>query len=328
MTDNKTIFNFNNNLSKLIINSCIKCKDKISININNPILMSDIKKINNIYNNNIRITKYDNVTVFLDNNKYPTIFGSNIDTILFCYAIKKYKKLFDKINNFFELGTGGGFISKYLATKFKIKTAYLNDINKESIKYISNELELPKLKNEPKKIYYNKNPFYKTIKKNGYVIIEGDGINILNLFYKKHQKFDLLVCNPPYIPKNNKEEDLDINSPNFFEGTRLLRYLLLNFNNFTDKMVIIISSTSFLNNRVINNLKQVKFKILLKHQVPLKVYNNKKNIEENKTYYNFLTSKKEEEILINNNKFIIGAIINPNSLYSLEHIIYILYIYK
>ena len=328
----KVIFKFDDDIDKLIIKSCFRGKCE-GIEINKPILMSDKVLIDNIYNLNIRKTIFDNVSAILDNNKYPNIFGSNIDTILLCNALKKNYKLFKNINNFLELGIGGGFISKYISSKFKIKEAILIDIEQESINYAIKDLKLPKLKNKKKETYYKYTPFKcKIVKKNGYIFMQGDGLKIMNYYLNGDNRIlknnlDLIVCNPPYIPSGPSENDLDINSPNFWEGTRLLRYLILHFDKYSNHCVCIVSSLSLVNKYVIDALKYRKFKVLDSHLIPIKVYNKDGNILDNPKILNLLISKRKK-VKINKVEFNIGAIKgSKEDLYPYYHKVNIVYFY-
>lgn len=321
---NITTMKLSNNLEDLVISSCLKCKYPSKFYIHNPVLMTDNKLIDKIYSQP-RQTIFDGVSAILDNTKYPNIFGSNIDTIYFCNVLKKNKEKFKNIETFFELGIGGGFISKYILSKFKIKEAFLNDIDKQSIEYAVNDLDLPKLSNSKIKTTNITSPFKcKIIEKNGITFYEGDGLYVLQFLISK--RLDILVCNPPYIPSSKKEKDLDINSPNFWEGTRLLRYLLKNFSKYTNNLIMIISSLSFINKYVVNELLQVKYKILEHHNVPLKVYNNGKNILDNNKIMKLLNSDKKQ-ITINNNIFNVGIINDNDDVWKYKHTIYFIHAY-
>jgi len=321
---NITNFKFSDNLEELFISSCIKCKHPNKIYINNPVLMSDPKLIDKIYSQP-RKTEFDGVSAILDNKKYPKIFGSNIDTIFFCHVIKKNKNKLKNVETFFELGVGGGFISKYILSKFNIKKAFLNDIEKQVIDYATTDLDLPKISNSKIKTTTITSPFNcNIVEKNGITFFQGDGINVLQHLIKP--RVDLLVCNPPYIPSSKNENDLDINSPNFWEGTRLLRYLLKNFSTFATKLLMIVSSLSLVNKFVIDELSKVRFQILENHTVPIKVYSNGQNILDNKHVMDLLTTNNKQ-ISINNNTFNVGIVNDSNDDWKYKHTIYFVYIY-
>ena len=321
-----TTFKFSNNLNELFISSCLKCKYPSKIYIHDPVLVSDNKLIDNIYLQE-RKTEFDGVSAILDNAKYPNIFGSNIDTIFFCNVLRQNKNKFKKIKSFFELGIGGGFISKYILSKFNIKRAFLNDIEKQAIDYAINELDLPNINISKSKMKTTNmaSPFHcKIIEKGGITFLQGDGIHALQ--YLMSDRLDLLVCNPPYIPSSKTENDLDINSPNFWEGTRLLRFLLHNYSKYANNLIMIVSSLSLVNKHVIKELSNVKFKILDHHTIPIKVYSNGQNILDNKKIMKLLNSDKKQ-ITINNNTFNVGIIHDNDAAWKCKHTIYFMHVY-
>ena len=316
---NITNFDFSENIDNLSIENCIKNKCN-KIEIPNPKLMVDKQLIKNLTIDSNKKICFDDVCIIFNSEKYNDVLPPNIDTITICYSIKQLKNMLKNIKSFIEIGVGSGFITKYICSKFNINKAYLNDINKNSIKYCINELELPVLKYEKKsKHYYYKNDTsYEITNQDGYSFFRGDGIIFLNTL---KTKVDLLVCNPPYIPKNNKLIDFNKNDINWFEGTNLLRYLILNYHLYAYNSILNFSSTSLLNDDTINCLKQKKFKILYSSKVPLKI-NNSKGLF-NKKKYDFLTSVNKN-ITINKQVFHVGAI-KSDDLYPLYHIVYVVY---
>jgi len=316
---NITNYDFSENMDNLTIQKCSKKKCN-KIEINEPELIIDKQLVNSLLADPIKKICFDDVCIMFNIKKYNDVLGPNIDTISICYSIKENKNMLKNINSFIEIGVGSGFITKYICSKFNINKAYLNDINKSAIKYCIDELELPVLKYEKKtkQYYYKNDTSYEITNLNGYSFFRGDGIIFLQTL---KTKVDLLVCNPPYIPKNNKLIDFNKNDINWFEGTNLLRYLILNYQLYANNLIINFSSTSLLNDDTINCLKQKQFKLLYSHKVPLKIDNSKGLF--NKKKYDFLTSVNKN-ITINKQVFHIGAI-KSNDLYPLYHIIYIVY---
>ena len=154
--------------------------------------------------------------------------------------------------------------------------------------------------------------------KNGPGLAISSGTNIIFATCEKEQ--DYLFSN---------ENDLDINSPNFWEGTRLLRYLLQNYLKYANNLLMIVSSLSLVNKYVVNELLNVKFQILENHTIPIKVYNNGKNILDNKKIMKLLTSYKKQ-ITINNNTFNVGIVNNNDDInndWKYNHTIYFIYLY-
>jgi tRNA1(Val) A37 N6-methylase TrmN6 len=202
-----------------------------------------------------------------------------------------------------------------------VREAYLNDIEKDAIEYATHDLELPKITNSATKTTTITTPFHcKKTEKNGITFFQGDGLDVLKHFFIP-KRLDLLVCNPPYIPSSTKEKDLDETSPNFWEGTRLLRYLLKNYSTYADHLVMIISSLSFINEYVIHELNNVNFKVLEQHTVPVKVYHDGKNILEDDKMLKLLHSDKKQ-VTIHGKTFDVGLIDDPNDLWKYKHTIY------
>jgi tRNA1(Val) A37 N6-methylase TrmN6 len=315
-------------LDNLTIEKCLnaECDKKDTIHLNHPVLMSNEKRVLNIYKKPLRRTIFDGVEAVLDSNKYPHLFGPNIDTILCCHSIKIHKSKIGRIESFYEIGVGSGFIAKYMAEKFKPKVAFLNDIQHESIAFCIDDLDLPPLhleKRVTKKIVMEKKNI-EIIKKNGYIFIRGDGLLGLKLL---KEPVDMILCNPPYIPRVADEGD-DSKISNFFEGTRLMRFLLTDFQRFAKKAIMIVSSVSFLNLKIAGLLRKVKFDVMYSMKVPLKVWNDAGVfISDDKPWYNFLTSKNNM-VSVNNNKFRVGAIKGgKEDNYPLYHIVNVLYLY-
>jgi hypothetical protein len=91
---------------------------------------------------------------------------------------------------------------------------------------------------------------------------------------------------------------------------------------------MIISSLSLVNEYVVNELSNVKFKLLENHTIPIKVYNNGKNILDNKKIMKLLTSDKKR-ITINNNTFNVGIVNNDDDDddWKYKHTLYFVYLY-
>lgn len=327
------------------------CKDdkcmKYAI-INQPVLMTDIiafnkNKINkslkseDFYNIDNRLTIYNNVELLFNQFKYNKIFGPNIDTILFCSAIDKFYKNHN-INHFLEIGIGSGYISKYIANKNNDIKGTLIDIESQAIEFAKTKLDLPNTLSNKWTNIIDKN--FIIFKQNNFKLIEGDALKLIFLMInnKWDEKYDLIICNPPYIPKTIEEKDVEPSNKkiakNFFEGTYLMRYILKNLDNITsNSIIIILSSTSFkvpyLKDELLSLIKKGwNISILLQRKVPLKVYNNNNYIHNNKDWVDFLLNKSIKTIKIGNNKFKCGAILYDSKKFPLYHIVYIVHISK
>ena len=235
--------------------------------------------------------------------------------------------------HFLEIGVGSGFISKYITNKLTNISGVLIDINPNSIYYNLNHF-----KPEPQLI--GNNDFDKVYANDKITLIIGDALKLIDIIKKNNKGediYDLIVCNPPYIPKSH-ENDVDEsitneNVPkNFFEGTYLMRYLLKNVELLTTKsMLMIVSSTSFCVDYVNTDLENLTSKgftleILVEREVPLKVYDTdtSKWLHENEEWKNFLLSNIGN-INVNGIKFKKGCTLCKNTLF---HYVYVISISK
>ena len=268
---------------------------KLMCNNNDKIRKECENKVDVFYNTDKRLTLYDGVSVVFDQKIYFKVFGPNIDTILFCSALKKLfndpKKQFA---SFFEIGIGSGFIAKYIKTKKPDIIGMMIDIEEQSVAFAKDELKIA-----DKWTTTESNGFTIHTSENNIQLILGDALLYLSI--SNNPKCDLMVCNPPYIPSNNESSNIDPKNSqikrNFFEGTYLMRYLINNIKKLSNKsMILIISSTSFQVEHVmveLNKTQNVKLSILLEKQVPLNVYHTNNDgkvmyIHDDKKWLEFL----------------------------------------
>jgi methylase of polypeptide subunit release factors len=369
MTSKYALFQFNNKVSKLTLSECsvltsVQNKCKQFVIINEPVLMTDIQKTidikckhssekcnasteyvaNNFYYNiDKRITTFDGITIVFDQKKFNNVFGPNIDTILFCYALKTmFIKHGNNYETFFEIGIGSGFISKYIHSKLPNIHGTLIDIEKQSIEFARNHLGFSG------KWSTNKVPSVGTqYSQTMHTLIHGDVLKYIPLIISNKSCFDLVVCNPPYIPHHVENKSVDINDPhiakNFFEGTYVMRYIINNIQLIVNKtLVLIISSTSFCIEHVQTSLETLHCKgwsltILEHRRVPLKVYTENKTkygtkrtfIHDNPKWKTFLTNGNNTKIRVQSQVFKKGAFqTNNDADYPLEHIVYIVAMHK
>lgn len=152
-----------------------------------------------------KIIEYDGVKIVYSNIKYPDVWSPSIDTILFARALHNLLKTdhyLNKIHSFLEIGCGSGFLSKYILEKqsknrHSIKYAHLMDINRDAL--ISAMDNIEEIKKETLISY--------SLNKPGKMI-------------KVDRPYDLVLCNPPYIPRPNAETN------NSFEGLFLYEEIL------------------------------------------------------------------------------------------------------
>jgi SAM-dependent methyltransferase len=239
-------------------------------NFKNPVLLTDnyrISKLNPtlrdtlfaLYASHFRIVEYDNVSVFTDPS-HLNVWCPSIDTVLFAKALKDFLKNRKGFKKAIEIGCGSGYLSKYLLEKNKeIKSILINDINPFAIKCAMDNIK------DSRVLFY-----------------QGDGIVKI-----KDQKFDLMICNPPYIPRPNSIDD------NPYEGIGLLNHLVHEGQKYLNPNGVIITNVSNLCWKAIFSKKpKMKMKILAKMKVPLKV----NNILNNKSWVEYLRSKGLKKI--------------------------------
>lgn len=235
-------------------------REKLAATIKNPVLVTDAYKICaldpttrdtvlKLYESPKRKTEYNGVSINFEQVKYKGTWGPSIDTLLFCRGLNKVSKQLSKVKTVVEIGAGSGYISKYLLEKFSnIRSVSLVDLNPNSIQCCKDNIKDTRAE-----------------------FVCGDGIKFL-----ADKKFDLIVCNPPYIPRPGSIDD------NPYEGVGLLKYLINNIKtnlNSRGKFITNISSLSEKEVSEIIKKSGVISKKLDEMTVPLKVcnvLNNKK----------------------------------------------------
>jgi SAM-dependent methyltransferase len=242
-----------------------KDEEEYVCSFNNPVLMTDnyqISKLNptlrdtlfSLYSSSSRIVEYDDVGVFSDPS-HINVWCPSIDTILFAKALKDFLKNRHDFKKVVEIGCGSGYLSKYLLKKDKkIKFILINDINPYAIKCAMDNIK------DSRALFY-----------------AGDGIKKI-----QGQKFDLIICNPPYVPRPKSIDD------NPYEGIGLLNHIVHEGQKYLNPNGVIITNVSSLCwNTVFNKKPKMKIKLLKKMKVPLKV----NNILNDKKWINYLRNK-------------------------------------
>ena len=223
----------------------------------NPVLITDNYKISklapalrdtifSLLVSRPRIIEYDNVSTFWDHS-HIKVWCPSIDTILFAKALRRILKRKKDFKTAIEIGTGSGFLSKYLLKKNrKIKSLIVNDINPYAIKSAMDNIK------DERALFYT-----------------GGGLKKL-----KNQKFELIICNPPYVPRPRSIDD------NPYEGIELLDYLVHNGQKYLNPGGILITNVSSLCwNLIFKKKPSMKMAIIEKMRVPLKVNNILNNIK-------------------------------------------------
>ena len=249
---------------KRVLNYPLKKKEYIHT-FHNPVLITDNYQISkltatlrdtlfSLYHSRPRIVEYEHVSTIWK-EEYASVWCPSIDTVLFAKALKKISKRLKNVKTAIEIGTGSGFLSKYLLVKNKnIKRLFVNDLNPSAIDSAK----------------FN-------IKDNRAKFFIGDGLKFI-----KNKKFDLIICNPPYIPRPNSLDD------NPYEGIELLNHLIHHGQDYLNKGGMLITDISSLCYQEVLKKKPImKTELIEKMSVPLKV----NNVLNNKQWINYLVKK-------------------------------------
>lgn len=155
------------------------------------------------------IIEFEKFKIETDNK----VFSPRIDVEIFVQAIQGIIRKDSKI---LELGTGTGAISIALAKNYKDISILATDINKFAIKIAKKNSEINKV---DKIIDFKESNWFSNIKDN---------------------KYDFIITNPPYIPKENSSIFSKLSDPK--------DSLYANKNGLADIYTIIENSLNYLNN--------------------------------------------------------------------------------
>ncbi|HEY4483281.1 MAG TPA: methyltransferase [Candidatus Paceibacterota bacterium] len=227
--------------------------------IANPVLVTDSYKITStlpgtvrdtvftLYSSPLRVTKYDGLELGFIQNQYPGVWGPSIDTLLFCKALRMMK--LDGVKSAVEIGAGSGFISKYVLHKYpNVEEVALVDINPAA------------------KICWEEN--LKSDKARFHI---QNGQEFL-----ADRTTDLLMCNPPYIPRPKSIDD------NPYEGIGLLVHLIQNAKKFLNPGGTLLTNFSSLSRDIVEPevaKRGLTIETIASMRVPLKVMNVLNNPE-------------------------------------------------
>ena len=155
------------------------------------------------------IIEFEKFKVETNNN----VFSPRIDVEIFVQAMQGIIKKDSKI---LELGTGTGAISIALAKNYKDISILATDINKFAVKIAKRNSEINKV---DKIIDFKESNWFSNIEDN---------------------KYDFIITNPPYIPKENSSIFSKLSDPK--------NSLYANKNGLADIYTIIENSLNYLNN--------------------------------------------------------------------------------
>lgn len=235
-----------------------------------PVLVTDAYKIGELgtydpvlrdtvfalYGTGRRTTVYDGTSIVFEQSKYPGVWGPSIDTLLFMRALKQHG--LEDIRCMAEIGCGPGSIIKYcLEHAPGIEQAYALDIDPMAIRATKDLIQDPRL------VAKNLNGMDFLLELN-------------NTLPDRKQKYDLVVCNPPYIPRPNSVD----NNP--YEGVSLLVDLIENTPEYLTKKGMLLTNISSLSKHIADDAIErigVSAETIDELTVPLKVFNVLNNKE-------------------------------------------------
>jgi len=232
-----------------------------------PVLVTDYWRIANLpprirdtvcklYESPRRITVYGGTRIDFQQDRYPGTWGPNIDTLLFCRALTAERLA--GVRTAIEIGCGSGFISRFLLEHApKLTSMTLVDINPNAIRCAQDNIKDPRA-----------------------TFIHGDGLKAM-----AGNEYDLIVCNPPYIPRPGSIGD------NAYEGVGLLAYFIQQGPRHLTPQGRIITNISSVCQSITTPLLQrerIQAQELDRMHVPLKVL----NVLNNPAWMKFLLEDK------------------------------------
>lgn len=220
-----------------------------------PLLVTDYHRISllppavrdtvcKLYESPLRINRYAGTTLEFEQRRFPNTWGPNIDTFLVCRALTRGpdKERLRSVRRAVEIGSGSGFIGKHLLRHAPaLEELTLVDLAPDAVECGREQISDPRAR-----------------------FVTGDGL----AFLAGAGKFDLIVCNPPYIPRpgslgGNAYEGIGLIAWFIEEGARHL--------NPGGSIVCVISSVSESVVRPLIEARGVPCRVLDELHVPLKV---------------------------------------------------------
>jgi methylase of polypeptide subunit release factors len=240
----------------------------------NPVLVTDNARILSfndptardtiaaLFASPVRYTEYDGISFRFEQAKHPGVWGPSIDTLLFSKALRALD--LDRAKNVVEWGGGSGFISLFnLHKRPGLELLHVFDLNDNAVKCCQDVFV---------------NAWAQKLKEGGSfpetVIEKRDGI--VALTGSRRTLYDLILCNPPYIPRRGK------NATNAYEGLSLLAALIEHGHNHLNPVGRIFTNVSSLCDRIIYPLAHsvgAELVTLEEKTVPLKIMNVLNNPE-------------------------------------------------
>jgi hypothetical protein len=220
----------------------------------NPVLLTDTARIAALepglrdalfalYESYPRVVRYDGVQVTWAPHLYPKVWTANIDTVFFARWLKP---ALVGVSTIAEVGTGSGFLTKFALRHGQIDRAVASDINLQALRCASDAIA---------ELEHSTN-----------VSLVNPQANDPTLGFEG--AFDVLMCNPPYIPRPGERND------NPFEGLDLIAKLATQGEHLlSDSGVMLINISTLAGDEPLQWLLDCGWKIdtLASMDVPLKV---------------------------------------------------------
>jgi predicted RNA methylase len=243
-----------------------RSEKKLVAVIKDPVLMTDDQKWNEfdpttritlgaLFQSYPRITEYDGVSVSWDPISYPHTWCPSIDTLVFAQVLGELPEL-QTARSATEIGTGSGFLAKYMLAKGgNLEKVYVFDLSENAIRCAEDNIS------DDGRVEY-----------------------ICRDARVRPRKADIVICNPPYIPRPGSTDD------NPYEGVALIVDLVKNKERYTDKGIVLTNASSLCWDTVEREARESgkTLEVLAEKTVPLKV----NALLNNKDWLNFLIDEK------------------------------------
>jgi SAM-dependent methyltransferase len=220
--------------------------------IQGPVLMTDHHRISQfpptvrdtilkLFESPRRTVSFQGTRFPFEQRRYPGVWGPNIDTLWLCRSLKG--RSLRGVKTALEIGCGSGFIGRFILEHAPgVEQMHLVDINPHAVQSARDNVVDPRA-----------------------VVELADGVA-----YAEGRKFDLVVCNPPYIPRPGSIGD------NAYEGVDLLAHFITQGKRHLNPGGRIVTMTSSVASSIVDPLLArpgVEWSTLASHDVPFKVLN-------------------------------------------------------
>ena len=196
--------------------------ERFVASIENPLLLTDAWRIGQLaprqrdtvfklLESPVRVTEFRGVSLAFEQSRWPGVWGPNVDTLLCCRALGD--RGLSNIGSAVELGSGSGFISKFLLAHAPDLSA-MTLVDRYAAAAECSRAHVQDARCE-------------VINDDAMVALQG-------------RRFDLVVTNPPYIPRPRSIAD------NAYEGVDLLAFLTHHGSDMLTKNGRIVTITSSL----------------------------------------------------------------------------------